>query len=144
MSIKNTIKQDNKVYLFKFGGMPELLNQINDRLYLIDKVSPVFKNIEGVNIIAIWEELFSEIHEKWDNSDNELFIILDEVQEIKLIVIADIFAVFFMFNGDERDDDFLNNMGGFFKDINKKYHKMSQEQRFDIMKGFILNKEQLN
>ena len=144
MSIKNTIKQDNKVYLFKFGGMPELLNQINDRLYLIDKVSPVFKNIEGVNIIAIWEELFSEIHEKWDNSDNELFIILDEVQEIKLIVIADIFAMFFMFNGDERDDDFLNNMGGFFKDINKKYNKMSQEQRFDIMKGFILNKEQLN
>ena len=64
-------------------------------------------------------------------------ITLSKVQEIKLNVISDIVAQFFLYNGSEVDNDFLKNIDGLFKDINDKYKIMSTVERWEMLKKAI-------
>ena len=64
-------------------------------------------------------------------------ITLSKVQEIKLNVISDIVAQFFLYNGSEVDNDFLKNIDGLFKDINDKYKIMSTVERWEMIKKAI-------
>jgi hypothetical protein len=73
----------------------------------------------------------------WLENMNVPMITLSKVQEIKLNVVSDIVAQFFLYNGSEVDNDFLKNVDGLFKDINDKYKIMSTVERWEMLKKAI-------
>jgi hypothetical protein len=81
--------------------------------------------------------LYAEIKEMWLDDMNKPFITLSKVQEIKLNVVSDIVAQFFLYNGSEVDNDFLKNVGDLFKDINDNYKIMSTIERWEMLKKAI-------
>lgn len=124
-------------HLFKFENVSELLLQIDDRIDIMEMVCDDFTRIEGINLIALWRNLYAEIKEMWLDDMNKPFITLSKAQEIKLNVVSDIVAQFFLYNGSEVDNDFLKNVGDLFKDINEKYKIMSTVERWEILKKAI-------
>jgi len=103
----------------------------------MEKVSDDFKRIEGINLIELWRNLYAEIKKIWLENMNVPMITLSKVQEIKLNVVSDIVAQFFLYNGSEVDNDFLKNVDGLFKDINDKYKIMSTVERWEMLKKAI-------
>ena len=73
----------------------------------------------------------------WLENINVPVITLSKAQEIKLNVVSDIVAQFFLHNGSEVDNDFLKNVDGLFKDINDKYKIMSTVERWEMLKKAI-------
>lgn len=124
-------------HLFKFDNVAKLLSQIDERIYIMEKVSDDFKNIDGINLIELWRNLYNEIEAMWLQNMNTPIITLNKLQEIKLNVICDIVAQFFLYNGSEVDNDFLKNVGGLFNDVNQNYEIMSTEQRWELLKKAI-------
>jgi len=124
-------------HLFKFENVAELLLQIDDRIDIMEKCSDDFTRIEGINLIELWRNLYAEIKKMWLENMNIPMITLSKVQEIKLNVISDIVAQFFLYNGSEVDNDFLKNIDGLFKDINDKYKIMSTVERWEMLKKAI-------
>ena len=124
-------------HLFKFDNVAKLLSQIDERIYIMEKVSDDFKNIDGINLIELWRNLYNEIEAMWLQNMNTPIITLNKLQEIKLNVICDIVAQFFLYNGSEVDNDFLKNVGGLFNDVNQHYEIMSTEQRWELLKKAI-------
>ena len=103
----------------------------------MEKCSDDFTRIEGINLIELWRNLYAEIKKMWLENMNIPMITLSKVQEIKLNVISDIVAQFFLYNGSEVDNDFLKNIDGLFKDINDKYKIMSTVERWEMLKKAI-------
>ena len=136
-SLKPMLGDGDGCRLFKFDNVAELLLQIDDRIDIMEKVSDDFKRIEGINLIELWRSLYAEIKKMWLENMNVPVITLSKVQEIKLNVVSDIVAQFFLYNGSEVDNDFLKNVDGLFKDINDKYKIMSTEQRWEMLKKAI-------
>ena len=123
--------------LFKGEHVAELLLQIDDRIDIMEKCSDVFKRIEGINLIELWRNLYAQIQTMWLENMDIPFVKLNKVQELKLTVVSDIVAQFFLYNGSESDNDFLKNIDGLFKDINEKHKIISTEQRFKRLKEAI-------
>lgn len=124
-------------HLFKFENVAELLSQIDDRIDIMEKVSDDFKRIDGINLIELWRNLYAEIKIMWLENMNVPMITLSKVQEIKLNVVSDIVAQFFLYNGSEVDNDFLKNVDSLFKDVNSHYKTMSTEERWEMLKKAI-------
>lgn len=134
---KPMLGDDFGCHLFKFAHVAELLLQIDDRIDIMEKCSDVFTRIEGINLIELWRNLYAEIEKMWLENMNVPMITLSKVQEIKLNVVSDIVAQFFLYNGSEADNDFLKNVDGLFKDINEKYKIMSTVERWEMLKKAI-------
>lgn len=124
-------------HLFKFENVSEFLSQIDDRIDIMEKVSDDFKRIDGINLIELWRNLYTEIKEMWLENMSVPMITLSKVQEIKLNAVADIVAQFFLYNGGEEDNDFLKNVDSLFKNVNSNYKIMSTEERWDMLKKAI-------
>ena len=137
ISLKPILGDGFGCHLFKFENVAELLLQIDDRIDIMEKCSDDFTRIEGINLIELWRNLYAEIKKMWLENMNIPMITLSKVQEIKLNVISDIVAQFFLYNGSEVDNDFLKNIDGLFKDINDKYKIMSTVERWEMLKKAI-------
>ena len=137
ISLKPMLGDGFGCHLFKFENAAELLLQIDDRIDLMEKCSDDFKNIDGINLIELWRNFYAEIKKMWLEDMNVPMITLNKIQEIKLNVISDIVAQFFLYNGSDVDNDFLKNVGDLFKFINDKYKIMSTEERWEIFKKAI-------
>ena len=137
ISLKPMLGDGFGCHLFKFENVAELLLQIDDRIDIMEKCSDDFTRIEGINLIELWRNLYAEIKKMWLENMNIRMITLSKVQEIKLNVISDIVAQFFLYNGSEVDNDFLKNIDGLFKDINDKYKIMSTVERWEMLKKAI-------
>ena len=137
ISLKPMLGDGFGCHLFKFENVAELLLQIDDRIDIMEKCSDDFTRIEGINLIELWRNLYAEIKKMWLENMNIPMITLSKVQEIKLNVISDIVAQFFLYNGSEVDNDFLKNTDGLFKEINDKYKTMSTVARWAIPKKAI-------
>lgn len=137
ISLKPMLGDGFGCHLFKFENVAELLLQIDDRIDIMEKCSDDFTRIEGINLIELWINLYAEIKKMWLENMNIPMITLSKVQEIKLNVISDIVAQFFLYNGSEVDNDFLKNIDGLFKDINDKYKIMSTVERWEMLKKAI-------
>ena len=137
ISLKPMLGDGFGCHLFKFENVAELLLQIDDRIDIMEKCSDDFTRIEGINLIELWRNLYAEIKKMWLENMNIPMITLSKVQEIKLNVISDIVAQFFLYNGSEVDNDFLKNIDGLFKDINEKYKIMSTVERWEMLKKAI-------
>ena len=137
ISLKPMLGDGFGCHLFKFENVAELLLQIDDRIDIMEKCSDDFTRIEGINLIELWRNLYAEIKKMWLENMNIPMITLSKVQEIKLNVISDIVAQFFLYNGSEVDNDFLKNIDGLFKDINDKYKIMSTVERWEMLKKAI-------
>ncbi|WP_041258241.1 hypothetical protein [Fibrella aestuarina] len=144
MSSQSTPKGDDPVspnnfgcQLFKFKNVSDLLSQIDDRIDLMEKVSDDFTRIEGIDLIKTWRDLYEEIRVLWQRDANIPFVTLNKIQEIKLHVIADIVALFFLHNGDDSDKDFLTNVGKLFSETNSHYGPMTLEERFKTLKAIL-------
>ena len=137
ISLKPMLGDGFGCHLFKFETVAELLLQIDDRIDIMEKCSDDFTRIEGINLIELWRNLYAEIKKMWLENMNIPMITLSKVQEIKLNVISDIVAQFFLYNGSEVDNDFLKNIDGLFKDINDKYKIMSTVERWEMLKKAI-------
>jgi len=137
ISLKPMLGDGFGCHLFKFENVAELLLQIDDRIDIMEKCSGDFTRIEGINLIELWRNLYAEIKKMWLENMNVPMITLSKVQEIKLNVVSDIVAQFFLYNGSEVDNDFLKNVDGLFKDINDKYKIMSTVERWEMLKKAI-------
>ena len=137
ISLKPMLGDGFGCHLFKFENVAELLLQIDDRIDIMEKCSDDFTRIEGINLIELWRNLYAEIKKMWLENMNIPMITLSKVQEIKLNVISDIVAQFFLYNGSEVDNDFQKNIDGLFKDINDKYKIMSTVERWEMLKKAI-------
>lgn len=126
-------------HLFKFQNVSELLFQIDSRIDIMEKVSDSFKNIEGISLIELWRNLYAEIKTMWLENMNVPMITLSKVQEIKLNVVADMVAQFFLQNGSEVDNEFLKNVDGLFKEVNSHYKTMTIEERWAMLKKLSPN-----
>lgn len=128
----NLLSNDVSSFLFKFDGVSKLLSQIDDRIDIMEMCSDVFTRVEGINLISLWRDLYSEISEIWLSDMNKPFITLNKLQENKLIVVADIVKKFFLHNGNEvHDNEFLENVEEFFKQVNPNNKTMSESERWD-------------
>jgi len=137
ISLKPMLGDGFGCHLFKFENVAELLLQIDDRIDIMEKCSDDFTRIEGINLIELWRNLYAEIKKMWLENMNVPMITLSKVQEIKLNVVSDIVAQFFLYNGSEVDNDFLKNVDALFKDINDKYKIMSTVERWEMLKKAI-------
>lgn len=113
-------KNDFGCHLFKTEVVSEILSQIDERIDILEKNGDV-TYIEGINIIEMWRNLYSEIETLWLKDNSQPIITLNKVQELKLRFLSDFVAQFFLYNGNETDNDFLKNVSDFFKSINEKY-----------------------
>jgi hypothetical protein len=116
----------------KSGQVLQLLFQTNERIDLINLVTKDFQNIEGVNVINIWKELYEAIQEIW--KEKSPLIVLNETKQNQLAFILDIVAMFFLYNGSEKDDKFLSNVGKFFEDMNIEASSVELTKRFEKIK----------
>jgi len=128
----NLLNNDVSSFLFKFEGVSKLLSQIDDRIDIMEMCSDVFTRVEGINLISLWRDLYSEIREIWLSDMNKPFITLNKLQENKLIVVADIVKKFFLHNGNEvYDNEFLENVEEFFKQVNPNNKTMSESESWN-------------
>ena len=135
--LKPILGDDFGCHLFKFENVSILLSQIDERIDIMEMVLDDLKRIDGINIIELWRNLYTEIENMWLEDMNIPMITLNKAQEIKLNVICDLVAQFFLYNGSEVDNDFLKNVGGLFKDINEKYKITTIHERWEILKKAI-------
>lgn len=124
-------------YFIKGEKAVDLLLQLDFRIDIMERVSNDFKSIDGINLIELWRNLYAEIEKMWLEDKNMPMITLNKLQEMKLNVICDIVAQFFLYNDSKADDEFLKNVGDLFKDINAKYKTMSTIDRWIILKKAI-------
>ena len=124
-------------HLFKSNTSADLLLQIDDRIDLMELCGDEVTMIDGINIIELWRTLYTEIQTMWIGNMNTTIITLNKLQEIKLSVISDLVARFFLYNGSDVDNEFLKNIDNLFKVINENNKIMSTEQRWDMLKKAI-------
>ena len=127
-------------HLFKTENVSDLLSQLDDRIDIIEKVANEARRIEGINLIELWRNLYKDIWALWERDVNAPFITLTKYQEVQLNVIADIVALFFLYNGSEVDNEFLKNVQDLFADVNSHYGAMTTEERFAELKKMMAHR----
>ncbi len=135
--MKKSEVNDFGFQLFKFDHVAELLAQIEERMELMEKATGYMTGLGGVNILKMWQDLNNDIKEMWVKDEKIPFITINKLQELKLLVISDLVANFFLHNGSEVDNDFLKNVSDFFKDVNKKYEGVTLVDRFAELKELV-------
>lgn len=129
-------KNDFGCHLFKTEVVSEILSQIDERIDILEKIGDV-TYIEGINIIEMWRNLYSEIETLWLKDNSQPIITLNKVQELKLRFLSDFVAQFFLYNGNETDNDFLKNVSDFFKSINEKYEGVTTIEVWKELKSHL-------
>lgn len=132
MTKNKKMETKTQLVVVKSEQIVELFSQTDERINIINLVTKDFQNIEGVNVISLWKELYQSIQELW--GENSPIISLNENQYNQLAFILDIVAIFFLYNGSEEDDKFLSNVGLFFKDMNIETNSTDLKERFERIK----------
>lgn len=135
--MKKSEVNDFGFQLFKFDHVAELLAQIEERMELMEMATGFMTGIGGVNVLKMWQDLNEEIKMMWMKDDKIPYITINKLQELKLLVISDLVAQFFLHNGSEVDNDFLKNVSDFFKEVNEKYKGISFLDRFAELKELV-------
>lgn len=126
-----------KFLLFKFENVAQMLLDIDDRIDIIEKVAPETKNIEGIDLVKLWRDLYKEIQGMWLSDSAIPFITLTKLQQVKFCFLADMTALFFLNNGDERDYPFLKTVSHFFEEVNILSGHTEIEERFLLLKKML-------
>jgi len=97
----------------------------------IEDLKDMLSRVNGINFFQEWQELFGKISKEWQTSDiNTPFFELEGVYMDRLAFYIDFIAMFFLYNGSEDDNEYLNNVDEFFKQ-----HKRERGEN-DIIKQF--------
>lgn len=135
--MKKSEVNDFGFHLFKFDHVAELFEQIEERMEIMEMATKFMTGIGGVNILKMWQDLNNDIKEMWVKDEKNPYITINKLQELKLLVISDLVAQFFLYNGSEVDNDFLKNVSDFFKEVNQKYEGVTFLDRFAMLKEIV-------
>lgn len=129
-------KKDFGCLLIKTQDSSNLLAQIDERIHLMSQIIPM-NDVEDIDLLQMWVDFYQEITEMWLKDMRNPVIELNKLQEIKLLLIIDIVATFFTFNGDDTDKEFIKNANELFKSVNTKKKSLTLEERFFKLKQFL-------
>jgi hypothetical protein len=125
-----------KCILFKTPETVDLIFGLYERLDIMyEAMGDKLKNVEGVNLKEVWENMFKELNEQFRDTQEEPILHMKEEQIGKLLFFGDMVGQFFSLHGDETDNNFLKNLTILFEQATKGQEKPNMEECWKYIKG---------
>lgn len=107
-------------FLIRTPETIHLIDGLFDRLYLIKQVmGNDIKNVEGINLNDLIDNFFKKLNDDFAKAGDSPIVNLDEGMWSAFAFLGDLVGTFFVYNGDERDSEYLKLLTEFFNQINQ-------------------------
>lgn len=113
----------------------ELIHGLFDRLDIMkEAMGDTMSNVDNVNLNDLIDNFFRKINEDFAKAGDFPAVKLDDSTWATFAFLGDLTGIFFAYNGDERDTEFLKLLTEFFNQYNKGLE-------YDMEKSWKLVKE---